>query len=78
MQWRTTTPAPPSMMNLSKDGFCSLFQSIMESSSSPLYWKIINPTLSPSHLQDLSGFTRSVYKGNHVRLVTEKKQSKKN
>ncbi|KAM0934222.1 putative (S)-ureidoglycine aminohydrolase [Dioscorea sansibarensis] len=55
----------------SDDGFCSLPQSIMESSSRPLYWKVTNPTLSPSHLQDLPGFTRSVYKRDHAVITPE-------
>lgn len=39
---------------LSQDGFCSA-PSILktDSNSQSLYWKVINPTLSPSHLQGL-------------------------
>ncbi|KAG8387187.1 hypothetical protein BUALT_Bualt03G0227200 [Buddleja alternifolia] len=37
----------------------------------PLYWKVTNPTLSPSHLQDLPGFTRSVYKKEHALITPE-------
>ncbi|CAN6712432.1 unnamed protein product [Malus baccata var. baccata] len=29
--------------------------------SKHLYWKVTNPTLSPSHLHDLPGFTRSIF-----------------
>ncbi|XP_039141568.1 probable (S)-ureidoglycine aminohydrolase [Dioscorea cayenensis subsp. rotundata] len=36
-----------------------------------LYWKVTNPTLSPSHLQDLPGFTRSVYKRDHAVITPE-------
>ncbi|XP_050230049.1 (S)-ureidoglycine aminohydrolase isoform X2 [Mercurialis annua] len=39
-------------------------------SKSP-YWKVTNPTLSPSHLQDLPGFTRSVYKREHALITPE-------
>lgn len=64
---------------LSDDGgglFCSapsVFETETASSSSskPLYWKVTNPTLSPSHLQDLPGFTRSVYKGDHALITPE-------
>ncbi|KAK9203384.1 hypothetical protein WN943_013638 [Citrus x changshan-huyou] len=46
-------------------GFCSA-PSILdrETSSKPMYWKVTNPTLSPSHLQDLNFdviFTSDVY-----------------
>ncbi|XP_011031978.1 PREDICTED: (S)-ureidoglycine aminohydrolase isoform X2 [Populus euphratica] len=62
---------------LSDDGgglFCSapsVFETETASSSKPLYWKVTNPTLSPSHLQDLPGFTRSVYKGDHALITPE-------
>ncbi|KAH9776941.1 (S)-ureidoglycine aminohydrolase [Citrus sinensis] len=36
-----------------------------------MYWKVTNPTLSPSHLQDLPGFTRSVYKRDHALITPE-------
>lgn len=42
-----------------------------DSNSQPLYWKVTNPTLSPSHLQDLPGFTRSVYKRDHALITPE-------
>ncbi|KAJ9173308.1 hypothetical protein P3X46_016459 [Hevea brasiliensis] len=57
---------------LSDGGFCSapsLFDA--EKGSKPRYWKVTNPTLSPSHLQDLPGFTRSVYKRDHALITPE-------
>lgn len=39
--------------------------------SRPLYWKVTNPTLSPSHLEDLPGFTRSVYRRDHALITPE-------
>ncbi|KAG5028379.1 hypothetical protein AAZX31_05G064200 [Glycine max] len=51
-----------------QEGFCS---APSESKSKPLYWKVDNPTLSPIHLQDLPGFTRSVYKSNHALISPE-------
>ncbi|XP_030501725.2 (S)-ureidoglycine aminohydrolase isoform X2 [Cannabis sativa] len=56
----------------SDDGFCSA-PSVISSSSEfkHLYWKVTNPTLSPSHLQDLPGFTRSVYKRDHALITPE-------
>ncbi|KAL3499736.1 hypothetical protein ACH5RR_038829 [Cinchona calisaya] len=53
-------------------GFCTA-PSILETGSNaqPLYWKVTNPTLSPSHLQDLPGFTRSVYKRDHALITPE-------
>ena len=56
----------------SDDGFCSA-PSIVESDekTNPIYWKATNPTLSPSHLQDLPGFTRSVYKRDHALITPE-------
>lgn len=54
-------------------GFCSAAPSIIDSGSNTnqLYWKATNPTLSPSHLQDLPGFTRSVYKRDHALITPE-------
>ncbi|KAL4344085.1 hypothetical protein AHAS_Ahas11G0143100 [Arachis hypogaea] len=52
-----------------EEGFCSAPSS--ESKSKPLYWKVDNPTLSPIHLQDLPGFTRSVYKSDHALITPE-------
>ncbi|XP_051134477.1 (S)-ureidoglycine aminohydrolase isoform X2 [Andrographis paniculata] len=51
-----------------EQGFCSVPSIIDEQ---PLYWKATNPTLSPSHLQDLPGFTRSVYKKDHALITPE-------
>ncbi|XP_019252475.1 PREDICTED: (S)-ureidoglycine aminohydrolase isoform X4 [Nicotiana attenuata] len=59
---------------LTQDGFCSapsILDADSDSSSQPLYWKVTNPTLSPSHLQDLPGFTRSVYKKDHAFITPE-------
>ncbi|XP_038991134.1 (S)-ureidoglycine aminohydrolase-like [Hibiscus syriacus] len=58
---------------LGDEGFCSA-PSILDQAdtySKPLYWKVTNPTLSPSHLQDLPGFTRSVYKRDHALITPE-------
>ncbi|KAK8538191.1 hypothetical protein V6N13_096028 [Hibiscus sabdariffa] len=58
---------------LGDGGFCSA-PSVLDqadASSKPLYWKVTNPTLSPSHLQDLPGFTRSVYKRDHALITPE-------
>ncbi|KAL0295901.1 UNVERIFIED_CONTAM: (S)-ureidoglycine aminohydrolase [Sesamum angustifolium] len=50
------------------EGFCSA-PSILN--AQPLYWKVTQPTLSPLHLQDLPGFTRSVYKRDHALITPE-------
>lgn len=50
------------------EGFCSAPQ-ILKTES--VYDKVTNPTLSPSHLQDLPGFTRSVYKRDHALITPE-------
>ncbi|KAG8662320.1 hypothetical protein MANES_01G089000v8 [Manihot esculenta] len=53
-------------------GFCSAPSTFdEEEASKSLYWKVTNPTLSPSHLQDLPGFTRSVYKRDHALITPE-------
>ncbi|XP_027182576.1 (S)-ureidoglycine aminohydrolase [Coffea eugenioides] len=59
-------------VSLSQEGFCTA-PSILKTDSNalPLYWKVTNPTLSPSHLQDLPGFTRSVYKRDHALITPE-------
>ncbi|CAN1259209.1 (S)-ureidoglycine aminohydrolase [Linum perenne] len=61
-------------MNLAfgAEGFCSA-PSVAENGVDPhhLYWKVTNPTLSPDHLQDLPGFTRSVYKADHALITPE-------
>ncbi|GAU28508.1 hypothetical protein TSUD_156650 [Trifolium subterraneum] len=49
-------------------GFCS---APSESKSKPLYWKIYDSTLSPLNLQNLPGFTRSVYKRDHALISPE-------
>ncbi|XP_042406656.1 (S)-ureidoglycine aminohydrolase-like [Zingiber officinale] len=55
-----------------QEGFCSVPPSIVtHSATKPLYWKATNPTLSPDHLQDLPGFTRSVYKRDHAVITPE-------
>ncbi|GJN32349.1 hypothetical protein PR202_gb20852 [Eleusine coracana subsp. coracana] len=53
------------------EGFCSVQQSSECSGSQPLYWKATHPTLAPAHLQDLPGFTRSVYKRDHALITPE-------
>ncbi|KAI3713454.1 hypothetical protein L1987_72031 [Smallanthus sonchifolius] len=55
---------------VTQEGFCSA-PSIIDSNGHPLYSKVINPTLSPSHLQDLPGFTRSVYRSDHALITPE-------
>ncbi|KAJ4712625.1 (S)-ureidoglycine aminohydrolase [Melia azedarach] len=59
-------------LGITDGGFCSA-PSILDSdtSSKPVYWKVTNPTLAPSHLQDLPGFTRSVYKRDHALITPE-------
>ncbi|XP_027335817.1 (S)-ureidoglycine aminohydrolase [Abrus precatorius] len=57
---------------LAEGGFCSAPSVLsIESEARPLYWKVDNPTLSPLHLQDLPGFTRSVYKRDHALISPE-------
>ncbi|RAL50685.1 hypothetical protein DM860_015832 [Cuscuta australis] len=58
--------------NSQEEGFCSApsFPN-SDSISKPLYWEVTNPTLSPSHLRDLPGFTRSVYKRDHALITPE-------
>ncbi|KAL5198043.1 hypothetical protein ABZP36_001555 [Zizania latifolia] len=53
------------------DGFCSAEPSSECSGRPPLYWKVTSPTLAPAHLQDLPGFTRSVYKRDHALITPE-------
>uniref|UniRef100_A0A0D3GR67 Cupin type-1 domain-containing protein n=1 Tax=Oryza barthii TaxID=65489 RepID=A0A0D3GR67_9ORYZ len=57
------------------EGFCSAEPSAASGGCSgvrpPLYWKVTNPTLAPAHLQDLPGFTRSVYKRDHSLITPE-------
>ncbi|GAB4857708.1 hypothetical protein Ancab_015614 [Ancistrocladus abbreviatus] len=56
-----------------EQGFCAASSSISSSDpkSQPVYWKVTNPTLSPSHLKDLPGFTRSVYRRDHALITPE-------
>ncbi|GAB2301224.1 hypothetical protein Dimus_035258 [Dionaea muscipula] len=60
-------------ISVAGEGFCAAPSSILEPdlSSKSVYWKVTNPTLSPSHLADLPGFTRSVYKRNHALIAPE-------
>ncbi|KAK3127074.1 hypothetical protein QOZ80_7AG0567940 [Eleusine coracana subsp. coracana] len=53
------------------EGFCSVQPSSECSGGQPLYWKATHPTLAPAHLQDLPGFTRSVYKRDHALITPE-------
>ncbi|XP_073154312.1 (S)-ureidoglycine aminohydrolase [Henckelia pumila] len=55
-------------ISFSQQGFCSA-PSILE--SQPLYWKATYPTLSPAHLRELPGFTRSVYEKDHALITPE-------
>ncbi|KAJ8650488.1 hypothetical protein MRB53_003511 [Persea americana] len=56
---------------LCEEGFCSAPNLNAHTNSQPLYWKVTNPTLSPVHLQDLPGFTRSVFKRDHALITPE-------
>ncbi|TVU39071.1 hypothetical protein EJB05_12474 [Eragrostis curvula] len=53
------------------EGFCSVEPSSECSGDQPLYWKATHPTLAPAHLQDLPGFTRSVFKRDHALITPE-------
>ncbi|KAL1830015.1 hypothetical protein DCAR_0209416 [Daucus carota subsp. sativus] len=53
---------------VAQEGFCSAPEILITEST---YGKVTNPTLSPSHLQDLPGFTRSVYKRDHALITPE-------
>ncbi|XP_073280676.1 (S)-ureidoglycine aminohydrolase-like isoform X2 [Primulina huaijiensis] len=55
-------------ISFSQQGICSA-PSILD--SPPLYWKATNPTLSPAHLRELPGFTRSVYGKDHALITPE-------
>lgn len=64
----------PSFMNVSvaDERFCSApSNSDSYSNSGHMYWKVTNPTLAPSHIRDLPGFTRSVYKRDHALITPE-------
>lgn len=55
-----------------EEGFCSAPSVLSEGSKSkPLYWKVADRILSPLNLQDLPGFTRSVYKKDHALITPE-------
>ncbi|XAR70548.1 (S)-ureidoglycine aminohydrolase [Bertholletia excelsa] len=57
---------------VTEEGFCSAPSVLnVDTNSQLLYWKVTNPTLSPSNLQDLPGFTRSVYKRDHALITPE-------
>ncbi|PNX73645.1 ureidoglycine aminohydrolase [Trifolium pratense] len=55
--------------SLAQEGFCSVPSE--SKSEKPLYWKIYDSTLSPLNLQNLPGFTRSVYKRDHALISPE-------
>lgn len=50
---------------------CGIFGSNDPENLDDPYSKVIEPTLSPRHLQDLPGFTRSVYKRDHALITPE-------
>lgn len=55
-----------------EEGFCSAPSVLIkESKSKPLYSKIYDSTLSSLNLQNLPGFTRSVYKRDHALISPE-------
>ncbi|XP_028762730.1 (S)-ureidoglycine aminohydrolase isoform X2 [Neltuma alba] len=57
---------------VAEEGFCSAPSVVgLESNLNPLYLKVDNPTLSPMHMKDLPGFTRSVYKRDHALISPE-------
>ncbi|CAN6461139.1 unnamed protein product [Victoria cruziana] len=53
------------------EGFCSSASLLAAPFENPLYAKVVTPTLSPLHLQDLPGFTRSVYRSDHAVITPE-------
>ncbi|KAK9127650.1 hypothetical protein Syun_016447 [Stephania yunnanensis] len=54
------------------EGFCSApVAHDVSADSETLYYKVTNPTLSPHHLQDLPGFTRSAYRRDHAIVTPE-------
>lgn len=54
------------------EGLCSgPWEPVIKSHGQNIYAKVTNPTLSPSHLQDLPGFTRSVYKRDYALITPE-------
>ncbi|CAK9857222.1 unnamed protein product [Sphagnum jensenii] len=46
-------------------------QCLVASGTSDIYSKVTEPTLAPSHLQDLPGFTRSVYERAYALITPE-------
>ncbi|KAF3335506.1 (S)-ureidoglycine aminohydrolase isoform X1 [Carex littledalei] len=54
-----------------EEGMCSVFAPSCDTDSKPLYVKVTNPTLNPSCLQDLPGFTRSVFERDHALITPE-------
>ncbi|XP_021768054.1 (S)-ureidoglycine aminohydrolase-like [Chenopodium quinoa] len=57
---------------VSEKGFCSAPNSAINGENTKaLYWKVTNPTLAPVHLEDLPGFTRSVYKRDYALITPE-------
>jgi hypothetical protein len=46
-------------------------QCLVASGTSDIYSKVTGPTLAPSHLQDLPGFTRSVYERAYALITPE-------
>nr|XP_004508964.1 (S)-ureidoglycine aminohydrolase [Cicer arietinum] len=58
--------------SLAEEGFCSAPSAFTtESKSKPLYWKLYDSIISPLNLQNLPGFTRSVYKRDHALISPE-------
>ncbi|MCL7051447.1 hypothetical protein MKW94_018862 [Papaver nudicaule] len=55
----------------SEERFCPAPSEVEDTNSKSQYWKVTNPTLSPHHLQDLPGFTRSVYNKDHALITPE-------
>ncbi|CAJ2663944.1 unnamed protein product [Trifolium pratense] len=55
--------------SLAQEGFCSVPSE--SKSEKHLYWKIYDSTLYPLNLQNLPGFTRSVYKRDHALISPE-------
>ncbi|XP_020586218.1 probable (S)-ureidoglycine aminohydrolase isoform X2 [Phalaenopsis equestris] len=64
-------PAVTFDVSAADEFFCSVPSLHSKPDSKPNYSKVTNPTLSPSHFQDLPGFTRSVYKTDHALITPE-------
>ncbi|ERN01054.1 hypothetical protein AMTRI_Chr03g145870 [Amborella trichopoda] len=54
-----------------EEGLCSVTPEFTSCDGDSIYAKVTNPTLSPHHLQDLPGFTRSLYKRDHALITPE-------